>query len=128
MSNTSKVVIGERIKAVVEERGMKISHFAKMINRTRQNVHNIFGRHTIDTDLLLEISRCLNYDFFSEYSQILNTNENMEAADQSVTYSGEKDGNHIHIHLPKGPQSPEDKANIIEAIQLGMSGKKKKAD
>lgn len=128
MSNPSKIIIGERIKSVVEERGMKISHFAKMINRTRQNVHNIFGRHTIDTELLMEISRCLNHDFFSEYSKVLLDGDDVKAADQTITYSGEKDGNHIHIHLPKGPQSEEDKANIIEAIQLGISAKRKKAD
>ncbi|MCU0434453.1 MAG: hypothetical protein MUC87_13450 [Bacteroidia bacterium] len=47
---------------------MNKSEFARRINSTPQNVYSIFKRESIDTDLLWEISRVLNYDFFQHYT------------------------------------------------------------
>lgn len=128
MSNDSKVKIGDLIREEVEARGMKVSHFAKLINRTRQNVHNIFGRSTIDTDLLFEISKALNRDFFSEYSIALQQEEHMSSALASAPaeYDTKKDGVHLHIHLPETPMSEEERSMLLEQIQTELTqwGKK----
>lgn len=59
--------IGERIKLVVEHKGMPVSEFARRINKSRENVYSIFKRTSIDTDLLATISDILEHDFFQYY-------------------------------------------------------------
>jgi hypothetical protein len=56
--------IGKLIKERLAETGMKKSEFARRINRTSQNVYDIFERKTIDTGLLSSISEILNFNFF----------------------------------------------------------------
>lgn len=70
--------IGEEIKRVFDEKGLKISAFAKRINMTRENVYNIFSRKTIDTGLLLSICVELQFDFFSIYIRKLNPTQDSE--------------------------------------------------
>ncbi|MEN9400956.1 MAG: hypothetical protein RL632_2059 [Bacteroidota bacterium] len=62
-----EIHIGNRIKARLEETGMKKSEFARRINRTSQNVYDIFQRKSIDTDLLATISQILDCNFFEPY-------------------------------------------------------------
>ena len=45
---------------------MSVSDFAKCINRSRTTVYDIFQRKSIDVDLLLVISRALEFDFLRE--------------------------------------------------------------
>lgn len=61
--------IGEKIKIVVESKGMAITKFAKLINKSRENVYSIFNRKTIDTGLLMTISKVLEHDFFQYFSE-----------------------------------------------------------
>jgi transcriptional regulator with XRE-family HTH domain len=70
--------IGEEIKRVFDEKGVRISAFAKRINMTRENVYNIFNRKTIDTGLLLSICQELQFDFFSIYVRKLNPTQDSE--------------------------------------------------
>ena len=63
-----EIHIGQLIKARLEETGMKKSEFARRINRTSQNVYDIFQRKSIDTDLLANISHILDCNFFEPYS------------------------------------------------------------
>jgi hypothetical protein len=63
-----EIHIGQMIKARLEETGMKKSEFARRINRTSQNVYDIFQRKSIDTDLLSTISHILDCNFFEPYS------------------------------------------------------------
>lgn len=65
--------IGSIIAERLEEVGMSKSEFARRINKARQNINDILNRSSMDTDLLLSISRALNYDFFQHYVQELNT-------------------------------------------------------
>ena len=60
--------IGKKIKEELYKHNISVSDFAKKINRSRNVVYDIFGRKSIDTDLLNKICRVLNYDFFSIYS------------------------------------------------------------
>jgi hypothetical protein len=63
-----EIHIGQMIKTRLEETGMKKSEFARRINRTSQNVYDIFQRKSIDTDLLSTISHILDCNFFEPYS------------------------------------------------------------
>lgn len=128
MSDFEKVKIGELIREEVEARGMKVSHFAKLINRTRQNVHNIFGRNTIDTELLFEISKALNKDFFAEYSRNLHSLPSPEnaLANARAVYETQQDGVHLHIHLPDSPMSDEDRIKLLSQVQSDLTRLNKK--
>jgi predicted transcriptional regulator len=60
--------IGKVIRQHLEEVGMTKSEFARRISTSPQNIYGIFKRKSIDSELLREISRCLNFDFFQYYS------------------------------------------------------------
>ena len=63
-----RINIGELIKAIVLEKGLSNSAFAKAIGIQRQNIEKtVFSKNSIDTDLLITISELLNYNFFKYY-------------------------------------------------------------
>ena len=66
-----KVHIGKKIKEVWRRSRLKGTEFASLINKDRQVIYDIFKRESIDTELLQQISKVLNYDFFSYYSHDL---------------------------------------------------------
>lgn len=61
------VNIGPEIKQELARQGRSVSWFARKLCCERSNVYSIFKRKSIDTDLLLRISRILNRNFFREY-------------------------------------------------------------
>lgn len=63
-----RIHIGKKIKEVWKESRMKGTEFAALINRDRQVIYDIFDRETIDTGLLLTISKVLHHDFFLYYT------------------------------------------------------------
>lgn len=64
-----EIHIGEQIKIVFETKGISVTEFARRINKSRENMYSIFSRKTIDSGLLLAISRVLEFDFFKLYSK-----------------------------------------------------------
>lgn len=60
-------IIGQIIEERVKAKNMEVTEFAKLINRERSNVYNIFKRDTINTDLLKKIGQVLDYDFFIHF-------------------------------------------------------------
>ncbi|MDR1198464.1 MAG: transcriptional regulator [Prevotellaceae bacterium] len=58
-----KIHIGNIIRQKVKQNSLSVTGFAKLINRSRSDVYDIFKRPNIDTDLLLCISKVLDYDF-----------------------------------------------------------------
>lgn len=61
------VHIGKKIKEVVKEKGIRVTDFSEKINCSRRNAYSIFGKHTIDTGMLLRISRIVEHNFFKYY-------------------------------------------------------------
>ena len=59
--------IGKVILKKLKESGMSKSEFGRRINKSPQNVQDIFTRQSIDTKLLLDISEVLEYSFFTLY-------------------------------------------------------------
>ncbi len=71
--------IGRMIEQVLREQGRSVSWFAKQIYCERTNVYSIFQRSSLDTELLLRISKVLSYDFFEIYRQTLKQEEKDES-------------------------------------------------
>lgn len=61
--------IGKLIKQQVDEQGKTVVWFARQLSYSRTNVYKIYDKSSIDTDVLLRISRILNYNFFDLYSE-----------------------------------------------------------
>lgn len=64
---TKPKAIGQYIKQLVEEEKLTLTDFASKINTTIQNVRDIFTRSTIDSELLLKISKALNKNIFAYF-------------------------------------------------------------
>jgi hypothetical protein len=83
--------IGKKIKEEVYKQRIPISSFAKKISRSRNVVYDIFGRESVDTDLLNKIGKVLNCDFFSVYSAQKEYNQdgikNFYLKEPEMTYS-----------------------------------------
>ena len=63
IENIQDIHIGKIIEAKFAEKSMTKTEFAEKINRSRTDVNDIFKRESIDTNLLIEISKVLEYDF-----------------------------------------------------------------
>ena len=63
IEKTQDIHIGNIIQAKLIEKSMTITEFADRINKDRTTAHNIFTRKSIDTELLIRISKALEYDF-----------------------------------------------------------------
>lgn len=61
--------IGKLILEKLKEKGLSKSEFARRINKSRQNVQDIFNRQSLDTHLLYEIGEVLDFDFFRELAK-----------------------------------------------------------
>ncbi|MGZ4054452.1 MAG: hypothetical protein ACXVDZ_10585 [Bacteroidia bacterium] len=57
--------VGKAILKKIEETGISKSEFARRINRAPQTVQHIFVKQSIDTNLLLDISTVLKFNFFA---------------------------------------------------------------
>ena len=61
------VHIGELIKSELNQQGRSASWLAKQLCCDRSNIYSIFKRQSIDTMMLMRISRVLNHNFFDVY-------------------------------------------------------------
>lgn len=73
-SNMEEVHIGKKIREKLDEQGRGVKWFSDRLGCCRDNVYKIFQRKYIDTGLLLKISQVLDYDFFADYSEMINNN------------------------------------------------------
>ena len=61
------VHIGEIIKNIVKSQQLDIGDFANKISYTRRNIYKIFNKQSIDTELLVKISKVLGENLFFRY-------------------------------------------------------------
>lgn len=73
-SDKSRAVqsIGLLIEQELRRQERSVSWLSRKIHCDRRNIYFIFGRDSIDTDLLLRISQVLGVDFFACFSSVLN--------------------------------------------------------
>jgi hypothetical protein len=61
--------IGEKVEARAKELRMGPTELARKIKSTKQNVYDIYKRHSIDTALLQRLGKVLEFDFFIYFHQ-----------------------------------------------------------
>lgn len=61
------VHVGSLVKLRLVQLGMTKAEFARRINKTPQNIHDLLTRESMDTKLLMTISDVLNYNFFKAF-------------------------------------------------------------
>lgn len=59
--------LGKLIQDKAREKKYSQQDLGELINRSKQNVGDIYKRQSIDSELLLKLSEVLEYDFFSVY-------------------------------------------------------------
>jgi transcriptional regulator with XRE-family HTH domain len=59
--------IGKKINEVRKERGWQTTALAKKVNRSRETLHEVYNRTSIDTQLLIDLSEVLQYNFFKDF-------------------------------------------------------------
>lgn len=65
------VHIGEIIKKEFHERCINQAKLARVIGCSGGNINKIFGRNSIDTELLLRISITIGVNLFEPYNKIM---------------------------------------------------------
>lgn len=63
------MLIGERIKEIMIARGHNVCWLAEQIPCERSNVYHIFKRNDIGIELLANISRILEHNFFADLAE-----------------------------------------------------------
>lgn len=67
----SQIIIGQLIQSELRKQERSVVWLARKLNCNRTNIYKIFNRTSIDTDLLLRISKILNKNFFELYAREL---------------------------------------------------------
>ena len=106
-----EIHIGQLIKNRLQETGMSKTEFARRINKTSQNVYDIFERKTIDTGLLFTISSILDCNFFEPYSlEVKNSvsfTVKLNDPDQPLLTAGEMVGSLLQLEQKMNEQTLE---------------------
>lgn len=69
--NIVMVHIGKEIKTCMTRRHIPATWLAEQLGCSRTNVYKITAKAHIDTELLMKISRIVNYNFFQVYNSAL---------------------------------------------------------
>ena len=68
MGVEEKLHMGKMVETWVRSHGVSVGWLAGRISCTRNNIYGIFGRSSLDSDLLFRLSRSLDHDFFADLS------------------------------------------------------------
>jgi len=63
--------IGKLIKKQIHEEGRSITWFARKLSYERRNIYNLFEKPSLNSHLLLRISKILKHNFFEHYYKYL---------------------------------------------------------
>ncbi len=63
----TEIFIGKIIEDELRNQERSVVWLARKLNCNRTNIYKIFNRASIDTELLLKISKILNRNFFMYY-------------------------------------------------------------
>lgn len=68
MEDEKRIHIGHIIQAQLKADKRSVGWLAREIGCTRNNVYKIFSKPSLDSDLILSISKAMSYNFFKYYS------------------------------------------------------------
>lgn len=71
-----EIHIGHLIEAELHRQERTVVWLARQINCDRRNVYDIFSRASMDTNLLIRLSKVLNHDFFQDISKLVKSQSN----------------------------------------------------
>ena len=63
--------IGQLIRQELQNQGRTVAWLTRELNCSRSNVYKIFEKPTLDTAILLQVSKLLKVDFFRYYTDEL---------------------------------------------------------
>ena len=89
-----KYHIGQEILKEVKAKFPSVAAFARELCKSSSATYEIFGKTSLDTDLLLKVSKLLDRDFFREFSEKC-LNGEVAVEDKDMTE------NHINCLLPE---------------------------
>ena len=89
-----KYHIGQEILKEVKAKFPSVAAFARELCKSSSATYEIFGKTSLDTDLLLKVSKLLDRDFFREFSEKC-LNGEVAVEDKNMTE------NHINYLLPE---------------------------
>ena len=81
-----KILIGQEIKQEVQNQGLSVEKFAEKLQMSTSEAEELFEKTSLETDLLLQISKLLKRDFFSLFSNSVNGN----AKDETIAILKER--------------------------------------
>ncbi len=124
MSNFSES-IGLFVKQLVEKHNLTPTEFGRKINKTSQNVLDIYKRTAIDSELLLIISKELNENVFAYFDEIepiktFRTAQNAEFDARIATLESEKSALQEKVTLLENHLA--DKQKLVEALEKLTGG------
>ena len=64
----SNIHIGHLIHEQLRKDQRSVGWLAREIHCTRNNVYKIFNKSSLDSDLILKISKVMNYNFFQYFT------------------------------------------------------------
>jgi len=98
------LLIGEKIKSKIQEKGWTTARFAKEANMSYRNAMHLFKRDDISVDQLMQISKVLEYDFMKDFS-----------------YSDKSSDNRVLIAQPRSMVDivPKDFTTMIISLTVG---------
>ena len=73
----SNINIGMAIREELKRQERTVAWFARRLGTSRMACYRIFESYSIDTYMLLKISKVLDFDFFALYSEGLKKEENV---------------------------------------------------
>lgn len=65
---SNKIHIGNLIHEQLHKDNRSVGWLAREIGCSRNNVYKIFNKTSLDADLILRISKSMNYNFFQYYT------------------------------------------------------------
>lgn len=68
MQTKTDIHIGKLIYSYLKQHGQSVSFLARELGCKREQCYRIFAKKSIDTDLLLRISKILRHNFFDYYT------------------------------------------------------------
>lgn len=125
-----EIHVGKLVLVKLKERGMKKAEFARRINKSRQNVQDILTRPALDTDLLSQISKVLDYNFFQILAEKINIDQPFPIAmEEKASYSKPEKGAKLRNKeqfqtLAKQLKQAEKEINYLKKINTLLEKKK----
>ncbi len=113
--NYKDIFIGQLIEKRVNELNIPLERICKFLKLSESDVIKIFFEKAIDTDLLLKVSKLLEYDFFRIYSHHII----LYAPPANINY---KNNSKNSVRLPsfnKSLYTPQLIEFIVELVETG---------